>query len=1518
MKNYMQKMFHRTAQVIVMSLLGLAAAGWSVAYGQLSSADIAALQERGRKEGWTFTVGENSATRRPLSGLCGLVAPPNSGKTAQVATPMILQADSQLPSHFDWRELNGCTPIKDQGDRNCGSCWAFSACGTLECNIKIKDGVDVDLSEQWLISCTGDGTCGGGQYTTAFPSFMTSGPDYCGGSGAVLESYFPYQATDEPCHCPYPHSYWISSWGIIHSGVDSIKQAIMDYGPVSCGISVDLPFWGYTNGIFEGTNLSSGIINHAVVLVGWQDDDSMPEGGYWILRNSWGTGWGEQGYMRIAFGCSCVGNNPCYVNYQTILNQPTSQSVVVTGNATFSVTAPNALYYQWKFNGNDIAGATAATLTLMNVQFSQAGNYTVQVGTPGGPVLSSIAVLTVYPLSPTILTQPADQVVNMGSPASFSVTAIGSLPLSYQWYWNGASIPNATSSTLTFNQPGPENEGNYWVVVSNTEGSITSATAKLSIANPPYVALYGAQNNYTFKGDTTYYIAGGVDLYGTTIFEGGTVVKYRENGGSLALRGPFNCLTAPYRPAVFTSMNDDSVGVRIMSSSGNPGSSGHSYLSGLNYYSDPASTSLYKHMRFLYGGYGETGAIFDNHFTVEDVQFVNCGLAINCGTGTGADVNNTDVFLKNVLFVNCLLCVATDCGSLCPCVVRGTHVTVASCHQFAGGDRADNWGASYAFMTNSIFASSPVYVPAMFGDHNGFLTSRAFGANPVVVSVYPGYPSPFKPVGAGNYYLAANSPFRNAGTTAIDPTLLAEIRQKTTQPPVVYSNVTFSTAITLRPQAQLDTDVPDLGYHYDPLDYLCSCTIRGNGVVILTNGVAVGLFGNSGFSFPEGTGAFVSQGQPNTMNHLVWYPAVQEQPVKIGDIAIPNSPMFDVGYLSGQATTTLQFRFTDIAMQGLRQSLLHTGAYAYDFAVLSFQDCWLRGVNLKVSDGGDDDYAFVPAVTLQNNRLERSTVDLLNGTYSWQDFPLSLSAWNNLFWNSSFTLRYFDRPSTNPPWYIKDNLFDGSALSFTGDSDRTSYVSISNNGFHNTANVLGGVNNVTITDLAYATGPLDSWYIGSASPTLTDQGSRMAVQAGLSDYTERVDQTPEGNTQVDIGFHYVAVDQDGNPNDRNRDGIPDYLEDSIVALSSGTLSGDAFSFSVSGDANTSWTVYSSTDLKNWTPVGAVTLANGNGSFTDSQVNGASYRFYKLSNGTYCSRVIGFTRVTVGLGDAVWHWNTIANQLEAASGNTLASVFSQTTGLPNGTVIWKWAVNQQGYDRYQYSGGVWSPIGTAPISNETLAPGEGAFISKPGSTGSFTVTFVGLVPEGQLTIPLSSAYGYAFVNSMVPQAGGITSVLGYNPSLADMILQWDNSITEQHDFVVYFYDPISLDPEGGSPTGWEDGSYNVVPEPVMNVGESFFIMPANTDETWTRTFSACPPQAPTITQDGNDVITASYGGLGTPTMFKFYHLYMGDNSYTLQGQSTSGVWNTGQDGWFWVATVVVNGIESSWSDRLEAN
>jgi len=171
-----------------------------------------------------------------------------------------------------------------------------------------------------------------------------------------------------------------------------------------------------------------------------------------------------------------------------ITAQPTNVTVYAGQPASFSVAATGAptLYYQWQFgaNGTNIIGATNATLTLNNVQPSNAGVYAVAVSDAYGATVSSNASLTVLVIPAYITTQPSNQVVFAGDTAKFWVFAGGSSPLSYQWSFNTTNLAGATNSVLVMTNVQFNQSGNYSVLVSNPYSSNNSATATLTV-NPP-------------------------------------------------------------------------------------------------------------------------------------------------------------------------------------------------------------------------------------------------------------------------------------------------------------------------------------------------------------------------------------------------------------------------------------------------------------------------------------------------------------------------------------------------------------------------------------------------------------------------------------------------------------------------------------------------------------------------------------------------------------------------------------------------------------------------------------------------------------------------------------------------------------------------------------------------------------------------------------------------------------------------------------------------------------------------
>ena len=177
---------------------------------------------------------------------------------------------------------------------------------------------------------------------------------------------------------------------------------------------------------------------------------------------------------------------PASAGMPVITSQPSPTNQIVTTGETvdYSVTATGLLlHYQWLQNGSHLLNATNSEFTIASASPSNSGNYDVVVTNNYGAVTSLVVSLTVTNL--IIVTQPVSVVSAYASTAAFNVVAVGVEPLFYQWYENDSAISGATNSTLTLTPWNSTNAGNYNVVVSNSLGSVTSATASLTLGGPP-------------------------------------------------------------------------------------------------------------------------------------------------------------------------------------------------------------------------------------------------------------------------------------------------------------------------------------------------------------------------------------------------------------------------------------------------------------------------------------------------------------------------------------------------------------------------------------------------------------------------------------------------------------------------------------------------------------------------------------------------------------------------------------------------------------------------------------------------------------------------------------------------------------------------------------------------------------------------------------------------------------------------------------------------------------------------
>jgi cathepsin B len=221
------------------------------------------------------------------------------GTKLEVVEETLVDSGADVPDNFDAREEWGefIHPIRDQGQ--CGSCWAFGATEALSDRFAISGGLDVVLSAQQLVSCDTDNMgCNGGYLERAW-TFMAT-------TGVVSDTCYPYTSgvTKKNGECKSTCENG-AEWTLHHADGSfssrtpkSTEQEIQKNGPVEAGFTVYEDFMNYKSGIYQHTT-GSQLGGHAIKCVGWGVESGTK---YWIMANSWGTGWGEAGFFKIKQG----------------------------------------------------------------------------------------------------------------------------------------------------------------------------------------------------------------------------------------------------------------------------------------------------------------------------------------------------------------------------------------------------------------------------------------------------------------------------------------------------------------------------------------------------------------------------------------------------------------------------------------------------------------------------------------------------------------------------------------------------------------------------------------------------------------------------------------------------------------------------------------------------------------------------------------------------------------------------------------------------------------------------------------------------------------------------------------------------------------------------------------------------------------------------------------------------------------------------------------------------------------
>ena len=210
---------------------------------------------------------------------------------APTKSEMTHENDCGLPVAVDWRTKGVVTPVKNQGQ--CGSCWTFSASGAMEGQYALKKGKLYSFSESQIVDCdTADSGCGGGLATDAFA--------YVIAHGIESERSYPYVPLDGKCtYNKFKVAAQFRNYTTVTGGEAGLQKAVATVGPISVAIDAGSSlFQLYKDGVFFDPSCSQTELDHAVLVVGYGTTTNGTD--YWLVKNSWGATWGDNGYIKMA------------------------------------------------------------------------------------------------------------------------------------------------------------------------------------------------------------------------------------------------------------------------------------------------------------------------------------------------------------------------------------------------------------------------------------------------------------------------------------------------------------------------------------------------------------------------------------------------------------------------------------------------------------------------------------------------------------------------------------------------------------------------------------------------------------------------------------------------------------------------------------------------------------------------------------------------------------------------------------------------------------------------------------------------------------------------------------------------------------------------------------------------------------------------------------------------------------------------------------------------------------------